>query len=104
VVQRIIGKLSQFISGGIIQKIEGAWVAEITASEEKKISSNQRVEVNNESYLKAKKVILDAGDSLTIHGPGGFVKIDKGGVTISGTKVKINEGGAHRIKAPHQPC
>ncbi|ASA55378.1 type VI secretion system tip protein TssI/VgrG [Vibrio gazogenes] len=94
VVQRIIGKLSQFISGGIIQKIEGAWVAEITASEEKKIGANQRVEVNNESYLKAKKVILDAGDSLTIHGPGGFVKIDKGGVTISGTKVKINEGGS----------
>lgn len=94
VVQRIIGKLSQFISGGIIQKIEGAWVAEMTASEEKKIGANQRVEVNNESYLKAKKVILDAGDSLTIHGPGGFVKIDKGGVTISGTKVKINEGGS----------
>ncbi|MDW6090990.1 type VI secretion system tip protein TssI/VgrG [Vibrio rhizosphaerae] len=94
VIQRIIGKLSQFISGGIIQKIEGAWVADITASEEKKIGANQRVEVNNESYLKAKKVILDAGDSLTIHGPGGFVKIDSGGVTISGTKVKINEGGS----------
>ncbi|SHO59305.1 hypothetical protein [Vibrio quintilis] len=31
---------------------------------------------------------------LTIKGLGGFVKIDSGGVTISGSKVKINEGGS----------
>ncbi|QMV15564.1 type VI secretion system tip protein TssI/VgrG [Vibrio spartinae] len=94
VVQRIVGKLSQFISGGIIQKIDGGLVTQMSASEEKEIGANQRVAVSNESYLKAKQIILDAGDSLTIHGPGGFVKIDSGGVTISGSKVKINEGGS----------
>jgi type VI secretion system secreted protein VgrG len=94
VVQRIIGKLSRFISGGIITKVEGSVVTQITAAEEKEIGANQRISVSNESYVKAKNIVLEAGTELTIKGPGGFVKIDSGGVTISGTKVKINEGGS----------
>ncbi|HAS6165703.1 TPA: type VI secretion system tip protein VgrG [Vibrio vulnificus] len=94
VIKQILGKISQHVVGGIISKIDGSAVTQIGASEEKEIGANQRVSVANESYLKATKVVLEAGDSLTIKGPGGFVKIDGGGVTISGTKVKINEGGS----------
>ena len=94
VIKQILGKISQHVVGGIISKIDGSTVTQIGASEEKEIGANQRVSVANESYLKATKVVLEAGDSLTIKGPGGFVKIDGGGVTISGTKVKINEGGS----------
>jgi type VI secretion system secreted protein VgrG len=93
-VQRILGKLSRFISGGMITKVEGGIVTQATASEEKEIGANQRTKVSNESYLTAKDIVLEAGNELTIKGPGGFVKIDGGGITISGTKVKINEGGS----------
>ncbi|WP_025675430.1 type VI secretion system Vgr family protein [Salinivibrio socompensis] len=93
-VQRILGKLSRFISGGMITKVEGGIVTQATASEEKEIGANQRTKVSNESYLTAKNIVLEAGNELTIKGPGGFVKIDGGGITISGTKVKINEGGS----------
>jgi type VI secretion system secreted protein VgrG len=40
------------------------------------------------------KVVIEAGLELTIKGPGGFVKIDPAGVTIVGTMVMINSGGA----------
>ena len=94
IVQRVLGKVSRYITGGVINKIDGSSVTQVAASEEKEIGANQRIKVNNESYLNAKTVVLEANSSLTIKGPGGFVKIDSGGVTISGTKVKINEGGS----------
>ncbi len=93
-IQRIIGAVNRFVSGGIVTKIEGGSVTSMSASEEKEIGANQRIAVNNESYLKATTIVLDAKQELTIKGPGGFVKIDSGGVTISGNVVKINEGGS----------
>jgi type VI secretion system secreted protein VgrG len=38
-------------------------------------------------------MVFEAKD-LTIKGPGGFIRIDAGGVTIKGTKVWINSGGS----------
>ena len=93
-VQRIIGAVNRFVSGGIVTKIEGSSVTTMSASEEKEIGANQRIAVNNESYLNATTIVLEAKQELTIKGPGGFVKIDAGGVTISGNVVKINEGGS----------
>lgn len=93
-VQRVIGAVNQFISGGMVTKIEGGSVTSMSASEEKEIGANQRIVVNNESYLNATNIMLEAKQELTIKGPGGFVKIDGGGITISGNVVKINEGGS----------
>ena len=94
VVHRVIGMVKRYIGGGIITQIDGGSQTSIAASEEKIIGANQQIKVENESYLKASKIVLEAGDELTIKGPGGFIKIDSGGVTISGSKVKINEGGS----------
>ncbi len=93
-IQRVIGAVNRFVSGGVVTKIEGGSVTSMSASEEKEIGANQRIAVNNESYLQATTIVLDAKQELTIKGPGGFVKIDSGGVTISGNVVKINEGGS----------
>jgi len=40
------------------------------------------------------KVVLEAGMQLTLKGAGGFVDIGPAGVTIQGTMVLINSGGA----------
>ncbi len=93
-VHRVLGMVKRYIGGGIITQIDGASQTNIAASEEKIIGASQKIKVNKESYLKASKIILDAGQELTIKGPGGFIKIDAGGITISGNKVKINEGGS----------
>ena len=108
-VQRVLGKINRWVTGGVISKIDGGVSTQIAASEEKQIGANQRVAVSNESYLKAADIVLDAGNSLTIKGPGGFIKLDSAGVTISGSKVKINDGGspgsgtAPAVSQPDEP-
>ena len=108
-VQKVLGMVNRYVAGGVINKIDGAETHQIAASQETEIGANQRTQVNNESYLKAANIILEAGQELTIKGPGGFIKIDGGGITIQGNVVKINEGGspgkgtAPSVTAPQAP-
>ena len=64
-------------------------------NQQEKVGMNHALEAGQEIHLKAgMKVILEAGVQLTIKGPGGFVDIGPAGVTIQGTLVRINSGGA----------
>lgn len=94
VIHQVLGMVKRYIGGGIVTQIDGACQTTMSASEEKIIGASQHIKVNKDSYLNASTIMLDAGQSLTIKGPGGFIKIDGEGVTISGNKVKINEGGS----------
>lgn len=94
VIQRIGQSLKRFIGGGEVSHIEGSRQSTLTGSEETLIGAHQRIVVNTDSYLKAADIVLEAGQALTIKAPGGFIKIDSAGVTISGTLVKINDGGS----------
>jgi type VI secretion system secreted protein VgrG len=59
-----------------------------------KIGTGQFVEAGNEiHYYAGNKVVLDAGMELTAKGGGSFLKLDPGGVTLSGATIKINSGG-----------
>lgn len=55
---------------------------------------SHRTTTANEDFLEAPTVIVEAGQTLSLKGPGGFILIDPSGVTIVGTMVKINSGGA----------
>jgi type VI secretion system secreted protein VgrG len=47
------------------------------------------------------EIVGEGADDVTLAGPGGFVRIDASGVSISGTLVRINAGGsAGKGKAP----
>ena len=60
-----------------------------------RIGTGQFIEAGNEIHLKAgDKIVVDAGMELTLKAGGSFVKLDPGGVTISGAQVKINSGGS----------
>jgi type VI secretion system secreted protein VgrG len=50
--------------------------------------------------LHAQQAVIAVDQSISINGPGGFVKIDPSGVTISGTMVLINSGG---VQSPAMP-
>jgi type VI secretion system secreted protein VgrG len=39
------------------------------------------------------KVVMEAGAELTLIGGGSFIKIDAGGVTMSGPVINMNSGG-----------
>lgn len=60
-----------------------------------KVGQKTAVESGQEIHLKAgMKVVLEAGMQITLKGAGGFVDIGPSGVTIQGTMVLINSGGA----------
>ncbi len=57
-----------------------------------KVNGSYAREAGKELHYKSDKDIGEALD-VTVKGPGGFVRIDMTGVTISGTKVDINVSG-----------
>ena len=60
-----------------------------------KVGVGQFIEAGNEiHYYAGNKVVIDAGMELTATGGGSFLKLDPGGVTLSGATIKINSGGA----------
>ncbi|MGN8125903.1 type VI secretion system tip protein VgrG, partial [Pseudomonas sp. 22082] len=60
-----------------------------------KVGTGQFVEAGSEIHYHAgDKVVIEGGMELTAKAGGSFVKVDAGGVTISGAEVKANTGGA----------
>ncbi|RTR03356.1 type VI secretion system Vgr family protein [Halomonas nitroreducens] len=52
-------------------------------------------ESGRELHIKAgQKVVMEAGSELTLKAGGSFLKVDGGGITISGPSVKVNAGGS----------
>lgn len=67
----------------------------IGASRHTSIGTGQFTEAGDEIYYHAgSKVVIDAGMELTASGGGSWLKLDPGGVSLSGATIKINSGGA----------
>jgi type VI secretion system secreted protein VgrG len=65
-----------------------------------KVGTGQFVEAGTEIHYHAgDKVVVEGGMELTAKAGGSFVKVDAGGVTISGAEVKVNTGGAPGVGA-----
>ncbi|MEL7560774.1 type VI secretion system tip protein TssI/VgrG [Stutzerimonas chloritidismutans] len=75
-----------------------------------KLGTAQLTKVGREIHLKAgQKMVIEAGIELTLKAGGSFIKLDPGGITLSGPMIKINAGGAPgkgagiKIKPPVLP-
>jgi type VI secretion system secreted protein VgrG len=61
-------------------------------------------------YVAGEEYVGEGGSDVTVKGPGGFIKIDAAGITIEGTKVKINVSGSSgkgkgsEPEAPEEPA
>jgi type VI secretion system secreted protein VgrG len=89
------GDYHREVKGKIAYKTGGGVSHEIGGSFGEKISMSHSEEAGMNIYLKAgMNVVIEAGMQLTLKGPGGFVDIGPAGVTIQGTMVLINSGGA----------
>jgi type VI secretion system secreted protein VgrG len=60
-----------------------------------KLGSAQLTKAGKEIHLKAgQKMVIEAGTELTLKAGGSFIKLDPGGITLSGPLAKINAGGS----------
>jgi type VI secretion system secreted protein VgrG len=90
------GKNDQLhVQGDRKQAIDGDTSLAVGGDQQEKIGNNHILEAGQEIHIKAgMKVIIEAGAQLSLVGPGGFIDIGPSGVTIQGTMVLINSGGA----------
>jgi type VI secretion system secreted protein VgrG len=83
------------VKGDHNQKVDGTVSLTAGMDFQHKVGMKQALEAGLEIHLKAgMKVIIEGGLQVTLKGPGGFVDIGPAGVTIQGTLVNINSGGA----------
>ncbi|MGE4405862.1 type VI secretion system tip protein TssI/VgrG [Pseudomonas sp.] len=69
-----------------------------------RIGNGQFVEAGREIHLSSGlKVVLEAGSELTLKAAGSFVKLDAGGITLSGPVIKANAGGSPGKGSGAQP-
>jgi type VI secretion system secreted protein VgrG len=87
-------------------KVLGSHHEQVKGDVHRKIQGLLSVEALKEVHYKSTKIVIEASQGITIRGPGGFVTIDGGGVSIVGTMVKINSGGSAlsgTAAAPQEP-
>lgn len=86
------------------EKVDTDQSLTVGGSQQEKIGMKHAMEAGQEIHLKAgMKVVIEAGLQLTIKAGGGFVDIGPAGVTIQGTLVNINSGGAAGVGSGSQP-
>jgi type VI secretion system secreted protein VgrG len=67
----------------------------IGQSQHIKLGTAQLTKAGQEIHLKAgQKMVIEAGSELTLKAGGSFIKLDAGGITLSGPLAKINAGGS----------
>ncbi|OJW12932.1 MAG: hypothetical protein BGO49_20550 [Planctomycetales bacterium 71-10] len=111
-VEHVEKDVQLLVGGGVDVDVTGTRTESVGGDEHltvrgerhEKIATNNHTEAGQEIHLKAgMKVVIEAGMELTIKAGGGFIKLDAMGVTIEGTMVKINCGGAATPAKPAKP-
>ncbi len=91
----IDGDSSLTVNGDVKEKVGGSMSLQVGNSVDEKIGQEWVREVVQTIHIKSgMTLIIEAGMQLSLKGPGGFVDIGPAGVTIQGTMVLINSGGA----------
>lgn len=93
--EKVSGGASLEIVGDQKEKVGGSVSLQVGQSRNEKIGMTHAVEAGQTIHIKAgMTVIIEAGMQISLKGPGGFIDIGPAGVTIQGTMVLINSGGA----------
>ncbi|HLM74713.1 MAG TPA: type VI secretion system tip protein TssI/VgrG, partial [Polyangiaceae bacterium] len=92
--ERIEGNSHLYIKGKRNQRIEGNQSLEVKGDRHELTGEKHALSATKEIHIKSDTVLVIEAEDLTLKGPGGFIRIDRSGVTIRGTKVFINNGGS----------
>ncbi len=83
------------VKGDQNEKVSGTVSLKADMDLQQKVGMKCGLDAGMEIHLKAgMNVIIEAGMSITLKAGGGFIVVGPAGVTISGTPVLINSGGA----------
>jgi type VI secretion system secreted protein VgrG len=82
------------IAGKSAVKITGSRSFRVSGDVIEEFQANHSCQVAQNFYFKALQVVIEAATGITLKVGGNFIAIDSSGVTIVGTMVKINSGGA----------
>ena len=84
--------------------IKGTQKEHIDGDRHLAVGGSRNESVGQDHYLKTgMKIVIESGLELTLKSSGGFIKIDPAGITIMGTMVLINSGGAPGV-IPQPPA
>jgi type VI secretion system secreted protein VgrG len=118
-LEQVGGDYHLEVKGNSIEKIDGNsdlgigtnQTEQVGGNHSLNVGSNQSIQVGTAYSMNAGQtvyinggmnVVIQAGMQLSLVGPGGFVTIGPEGVSISGTMVMINSGGAAGSGSPGQ--
>ncbi|WP_422103605.1 type VI secretion system Vgr family protein [Vreelandella sp.] len=83
------------VHGNRFEHTEGQQHFSVEGSLHIKVGQAWLSESGRELHIKAgHKVVLEANSELTLNAGGSFIKLDGGGVTMVGPKVRVNAGGS----------
>lgn len=92
------------VTGAHAESIGRDYSLQVLGKDHQKVGTVYSLEAGQEIHLKAgMKVIVESALQISLIGPGGFVDIGPAGVTIQGTVVNVNSGGAPGIGTPAIP-
>jgi type VI secretion system secreted protein VgrG len=92
---QFVGQMDSLrVEGSRRKAVKGNQSLIVGGDQHEKVGFNHALEANSDIHIKAgMKVVIEAGAELSLVGPGGFLHIGPGGVTLDGTMVWINSGG-----------
>jgi type VI secretion system secreted protein VgrG len=85
------------------EKVDGSVSRIVEGNEQAKVAGRAALETGDEIHFKSAKIVLDAGQELTIQAPGGHITINSSGIYLSGTMIYLNSGGSPATAAPAAP-
>ncbi len=87
-----------------MEKIDNEMSLEVGMKRNEKTGMVYAHEVGQEIHLKAgMKIVIESGLQLSLVGAGGFIDIGPAGISIQGTAVNINSGGAPGVGSGSMP-
>jgi type VI secretion system secreted protein VgrG len=83
------------VGGDQNEKVDGTVSLKVGSDLQEKVGSNYALDAGTAVHIKAgTSAVIEAGAALTLKVGGNFVNISSAGVTISGSMILINSGGA----------
>ena len=101
--ERVEGDSHLVVEGLRAQRIDGKQSLSVGLDRHEKVGRDHLLSVGSTIHYVAGDAIVLEADDITLKAPGGFIRIDQGGVTIMGEMVLINSGGEAGTAPPAEP-
>jgi type VI secretion system secreted protein VgrG len=82
------------VGGKRNEKVGDTWSITVSKDLQVNVGTNHALEAGQEIHLKATQVVIEAATGLTLKVGGNFITLDMAGISVSGTILNLNSGGA----------